>query len=201
MKAKVGCAILAAGASRRLGYPKHLLQHRGQPLVRLAAECVWQSKAALCAVVVGSHADAVRSALGGLPLELVRNPDWSEGIASSIRMAASWARESSCDALLLTLCDQPRLSATHLDRLLHEHEHSGLPVASQYAGKKGVPALFPQAYFSQLSELQGDSGASLLLNGSRPVASVPWPDGELDVDTVEMARRVLGSEPDAAEWL
>jgi molybdenum cofactor cytidylyltransferase len=114
-------------------------------------------------------------------------------MASSIRAAVSWARDSNCDALLLTLCDQPRLSATHLDQLLREHEHSGLPVASQYAGKNGVPALFPSAYFGRLGELRGDSGASFLLNGSLPVASVPWPDGELDVDTLETARHVLQS--------
>jgi CTP:molybdopterin cytidylyltransferase MocA len=176
-----------------LGYPKQLLLHRGQQLVRRAAETVWQSKAAVCAVVVGSDADAVRGALGGLPLEVIENPDWNEGMASSIRAAVRWARDSSCDALLLTLCDQPRLSATHIDQLLCAHEDNGLPVASRYAGKNGVPALFPRAYFSRLAELEGDSGASFLLNGSLPVASVAWPDGELDVDTVEMARLVLRS--------
>ncbi|HEY3668378.1 MAG TPA: nucleotidyltransferase family protein [Polyangiaceae bacterium] len=191
MTAQVGCAILAAGASRRLGQPKQLLLHRGQPLVRWAAQCVWQSKAARCAVVVGAQADAVRAALGALSLELIDNKEWQEGIASSIRAAVAWARDARCAALLLTLCDQPRLSSAHLDRLLLEHEWCGLAVGSGYGGKQGVPALFPQAYFEALGALRGDSGASALLNGEEPVASVPWPDGELDVDTPDAARHLL----------
>jgi molybdenum cofactor cytidylyltransferase len=191
MSARVGCAILAAGASRRLGQPKQLLLHHGQPLVRHAAQAVWQSRAAACALVVGAEGDAVRAALGALALEVLENADWNEGMASSIRRAVTWARDESCDALLLTLCDQPRLSAAHLDRLITEFERSGYCVASGYAEKNGVPALFPKAHFDELATLCGDAGASRLLNGSASVVSVPWPEGELDVDTTESARRLL----------
>jgi molybdenum cofactor cytidylyltransferase len=165
--------------------------HHCQPLVRLAAQSVWQSRAAACALVVGAHADAVREALGALPLEVLNNSEWEEGMASSIRSAVAWARDGNCDALLLTLCDQPRLSAAHLDRLIAEFEHSERCVASRYAEKNGVPALFPKAHFEALATLRGDAGASRLLNGSTPVAAIPWPEGELDVDTTESACRLL----------
>jgi CTP:molybdopterin cytidylyltransferase MocA len=191
VSAKVACAILAAGASRRLGQPKQLLVHRGQPLVRLAAQSVWHSRASACALVVGAGGDAVRAALGALSFEVLNNSDWEEGMASSIRLAVAWARDGNCDALLLTLCDQPRLSAAHLDRLIEEFERSERCVASGYAAKNGVPALFPKACFETLSRLRGDAGASRLLNGSAPVATVSWPEGELDVDTAESAQRLL----------
>jgi len=190
MRAKVACAVLAAGASRSLGCPKRRPLHRGEPLVRVAANCICQSRATWAAVIVGAHAGSVRAALGDSPIEVVPNPDWNLGIASSIRVAVSWADQHGCDALLLALCDQPRLSAAHLDRLIAEFEHSHLPVASHYAHKSAVPALFPRSLFAALAALSGDSGASQLLNDGRAVRRLSWADGEFDVDTLESERRL-----------
>ena len=144
-------------------------------------------------MVLGSAANAVRFALGALPLEVLHNEQWAEGVAASLRIAVNWAREAGCDALLVTLCDQPRLSPSLLDQLIAEHERTGLAVASRYADKNAVPALFPKSYFSTLAELRGDSGASALLNGSLPVISVPWPEGEFDVDTADSEHRLLNA--------
>ena len=142
MSPRVGCAVLAAGASRRLGHPKQLARHRGEPLVRLAAGCGCQSRAVATAVVVGAHAGAVHAALHELPVEIVPNPDWQQGLAASIRAASAWAERHALDALLLALCDQPRLTSAHLDRLIAEFERTGLAVASYYAQKSGSPRYF-----------------------------------------------------------
>lgn len=192
MKARVACALLAAGGSRRLGHPKQLVLHRGKPLVRLAAECARGSLSDACAVVLGAAADDVRHALSGLPGELLYNPDWQQGMASSVRLAEAWASERGSSALLLALCDQPGLTAAHLNHLILEYERSGLVVASRYARKNAVPALFPRAYFDALRTLRGDSGASRLLNGplADGVLAIPWPEGEFDIDTAENERRL-----------
>ncbi len=191
MSARVACAILAAGASRRLGHPKQLLLHGGTPLVRLAAACARQSRAAACAVVLGAHANAVQAAVAGLDVDVLENEAWSEGVASSIRTACAWANRLGSDALLLALCDQPRLTAQHLDQLIGEYERTGLLTASSYAGKNAVPALFPRAHFATLAALHGDTGASPLLNGAAHVHAVPWADGELDIDTPASAAQLL----------
>src|SRR4051812_43066870 len=60
---RTGCAILAAGASRRLGFPKQLVELCGEPLVRRAVNSALRSGAAATAVVVGAHAPAVREVL------------------------------------------------------------------------------------------------------------------------------------------
>jgi len=190
MSAGVAGALLAAGASRRLGHPKQLALHRGQPLVRLAAECLYRSRASSAAVIVGAHASSVRAAVARWPLEILASPDWEQGMAASIRVALAWAERRGSDALLLALCDQPGLSAAHLDRLIAEFERTGLPVASYYAHKNAVPALFPRSLFGALAELRGDRGAGRLLNDGRPVIALPWADGEFDVDTVEAERRL-----------
>lgn len=194
---RVACAILAAGASRRLGRPKQLLVHRGQPLVVSAAECACRSRAAARAVVIGAHGNAVRAALGKRPIEILDNPDFSEGIAASIRLAARWAKQRRCQALILALCDQPKLTAAHLDRLIFEYERQRLPVASRYFGKNAVPALFPSTSFDALQALCGDRGASALLNGDDRITTVPWPEGELDVDSAEDALRLQTSPAEA----
>ena len=190
MSSVVAGALLAAGASRRLGHPKQLSLHRGQPLVRLAGECVYSSRASSAAVIVGAHAGAVRAALGALPIEILSSPDWEQGIAASIRVAVAWADRRGSDALLLALCDQPWLNAAHLNRLIAEFERTGLPVTSHYANRNAVPALLPRSLFGALTELRGDSGAGRLLNDSRPVSAVPWAEGEFDVDTIEEERRL-----------
>ena len=190
MTARIACAVLAAGASRRLGHPKQLSLHRGEPLVRLAARCVVRSRANVAAVVVGAHAESVRDAVAGLPIEVLQNSDWEQGMAASVRVAAAWAARHDFEALLLTLCDQPRLVAPHLDLLIAEFERTGLPIASYYAHKSAVPALFPRSTFDALATLRGDSGASRLLNDGRAAIRVPWPDGEFDVDTVEAERKL-----------
>lgn len=158
-----------------------------------AAECACRSRASACAVVVGAHSRAVRAALGDLAIEVLDNPAWDEGVASSIRIAATWAKRRNCRALLIALCDQPKLSALHLDRLIAEHEGCLLAVASRYAGKNAVPALFPAARFDDLLGLRGDAGASALLNDGSPVCSVSWPEGEWDVDTPAAAGRLQGN--------
>lgn len=188
MNSRVACAVLAAGASRRLGHPKQLASQRGVPLVRWAAECARHSRAHVSAVVVGAHVDSVCTALGPSPLAVLVNSDWEHGMATSIRVAVDWAERRDSDALLLTLCDQPLLSPTHLDRLISEFERTGSPVASYYARRNAVPALFPRSLFGCLKQLSGDGGARRLLNDGRLVRPIPWPDGEFDVDTIEAER-------------
>jgi molybdenum cofactor cytidylyltransferase len=175
---KIAAIVLAAGASRRLGSPKQLLSMRGRPLVRVIAEEALASSCAAVAVVTGAHADATRDALAGLQVACVHNPNWAEGIASSIRAGVTYA--APFDAALLMVCDQPRLDRTHLDRLAGAFVAGA--VASRYAGVLGVPAVFGRALFPLLFGLRGDKGAREVLRGARPLAAIEWPDGAFDLD-------------------
>ena len=180
---RLGCAILAASASRRLGCPKQLLPFQGNELVRhLTLEALF-SQANEAAVIVGAHAEHVAAAVAGLPATCIVNLDWREGIASSIRCAAHWANRQHLDALILVLCDQPYLEASHLDRLAAEHATGANIVASRYRGVIGVPALFASTAFNLLFTLKGDAGVETLLRRRPSIPSIEWPAGEVDIDT------------------
>jgi molybdenum cofactor cytidylyltransferase len=183
----VGCAILAAGASRRLGQPKQLVEVAGQPLVRRAALLARAAGCAHVGVVLGCHGPAVAAALSGVACELIDNAEWSQGVATSVRSAARWADQRGFAALMLLVCDQLNLSANHLSQLWSVWQAAPeTPVASAYADTLGVPAIFPPAYYAALSQLQGDQGAARLLrSGQQPVTQIAWPEGEAELDTPE----------------
>ena len=81
----VAAVVLAAGGSSRCGKPKQLVRLEGQALVRRIATTALQAGCSPVVVVVGAAEEAIRAELDGLALEITRNGDWREGIASSIR--------------------------------------------------------------------------------------------------------------------
>jgi molybdenum cofactor cytidylyltransferase len=113
---------------------------------------------------------------------VVVNEGAGEGMASSIRLGVVAA--DGADGVLVMACDQPAVTAAHLRLLMAGGDEV---VASEYAGRRGVPAYFPARVFGELMELRGDVGARDLLKGARGVELV---GGELDVDTVEELERV-----------
>ena len=193
--------ILAAGASTRLGEPKQLAMLDGETLLRRAVQVARQADCSPVMVVLGADAERIRSAciLGDAMVAI--NERWREGMATSIQsglkavstglkavqtgIAAVGAEV--CGVVLMT-CDQPAVTAEHLRALMA----TGEVTASEYAGRRGVPAYFPAAVFAQLMQLSGDAGARELLRGARAVELAA---GELDIDTPEAlseARRRFG---------
>lgn len=192
-----GAVILAAGGSTRLGRPKQLLELGGESLVRRAARAAAEAGYAPVMVVVGAAAAEVGAALAEGPFEVVENPEWRSGVASSIRrgLAAVLALRPEVSGVLLAVCDQPRVGAAHLAALaaaLDDGAHA--IVASSYAGTLGVPALFERATFGELEALVGDQGAKpVVTREPGRVAAVPLPGGEWDVDTEADWRDAPGS--------
>ena len=189
--------ILAAGGSARMGRPKQLVKIAGQSLVRHAAEAALAAGSGSVHVVVGAEVDGVRTALRDLPVELVINDAWREGVASSIRAAidAIERRERPVETLILMLCDQPGVSGDVLRRLLEAYRATrAAVVASRYPEGPGVPALFRAELFPALKSLQGDVGARQLIRQlDRDIVTIPFvrPD---DIDTPgDVVRYAAGS--------
>lgn len=178
--------ILAAGGSRRMGRPKQFVEIEGKSLIRHAVDAALASGTASVHVVAGDEAERVRSELGGLPIEIIVNDAWREGIASSIRAAVESIerRDRPVETMTLMLCDQPGVSANVLQRLLSAYRATHAPViASRYPEGPGVPVLFHGALFPALKTLKGDVGArNLIRHLDRDVVTIPFA-ATADIDT------------------
>ena len=180
-------AILAAGTSSRLGQPKQLLKLNGETLIRRAARAILDADISRVAVIVGRDADAIAEELRGLPVEIIVNNDWSEGMASSVRCAVNRAADESNlnRALLLTPCDLPLLSSAHLRALIEKYGRENAPVvASRYNEILGAPLIIARELWPELSQLRGDVGARRVIM-KHGASFVEWPGGAFDVDTRE----------------
>ena len=178
-----GAVILAAGGSRRLGVSKQLACIGGEPLVRRAVHAALATHPVRTVVTVGADADSTFAAVADLDVERVDVTEWAQGMGASLQ-AAVHVFDGHCDGLLVLLCDQPAVTAAHLQRLLaawRDAPHKA--IASAYAGTVGAPAILPCAWFAELSRLAGDCGARELLRGrADQVIPVAEPELAIDVD-------------------
>ena len=178
--------ILAAGASTRLGRPKQLLLWQGVTLLQHTVQTAL-TVATQPVVVTGANGEHLAAALDPGQVKLVFNPNWQQGIASSIKcgLQALLNRTPEPEQVIFMVCDQPFVTAELLLDLINEQQKSRKPiVASAYAGTLGIPALFNKSLFPQLLELQGDTGARRIIQGNTAeVASVVFEEGRYDIDT------------------
>jgi molybdenum cofactor cytidylyltransferase len=178
-----GVVVLAAGASRRLARSKQLLLIDGEPLVRRATRAALATDPAQAVVVVGADANAVFAAIADLAVERVECDDWAQGMGASLR-AGTRALHDGLEGLLVVLCDQPSLTAAHLQRLVLAWRLApAKAVASRYAQTSGVPAILPRTWFADLLLLDSDQGArDLLRHRADEVVGIAAPELARDID-------------------
>ena len=181
--AELQIIVLAAGASTRFGSPKQLAPVQGVPLLQLVLSRATAVAGHAVTVVLGAHAAEIAPALGRLPVSLVVNREWSEGMAASIR-AGVLSLPGSCAAALLLLADQAAVTGADLQRLADAWRRSPRAiVAAQYSGGHGVPAVFPRAEFPALLRLRGELGADALLRSPAvELIGVSMPSAATDID-------------------
>jgi molybdenum cofactor cytidylyltransferase len=194
---RCAAVLLAAGASTRLGQSKQRIRLEGESLLHRTARLAVESGCSPVFVVLGFEARQMQAELRGLPVEVLTNLQWEEGMGSSLRcgMTAVCRTEPQPDSVLVLVCDQPRLTAEHLRELLAAHKKGGSlsTTASVYAQRAGVPAIFPAKFFPELLASAGDQGARNLIRAHTvDMQGIPWPDGELDLDRPEDLNRVAG---------
>jgi len=176
--------VLAAGEASRFGSPKQLVRIGDRPLLSLVAGRAAEVVGHALVVVLGARAAELSPLLRHSPGSVVVNRDWREGLASSIRAGVARV-PASCAGVMLVLADQACVTAEDLRRLAGAWRRQPLCVAAaRYGTTVGVPAIFPQHLFSELSELKGDTGArALLKRHADRLVKVPMPSAAFDLDT------------------
>lgn len=159
--------LLAAGRSRRLGQPKQLLTQQGETLLHRAARLGHATRPGRMVVVLDSERGPMVDALAHIPHHLAINPDPASGLSSSLRIATPHV-QAFADVLVL-VCDQPALSAEHLETLLRgARTVSSGCAATALDGLPGVPAVVPGHWFTALSADLHDTGFRARLRQLHP---------------------------------
>ena len=208
---KIAALVLAAGRSSRFAAAggreatKLVAPVAGKPLARYAVEAALASKARPVVVVTGHAREAVEAALRGLAFQLVDNPAFLSGLASSLRAGIA-ALPPDADGAIVLLADMPAVTSALIDRLIDAFSArpgalAATPVA---AGRRGNPVLLSAALFASVAKLEGDEGARRLLAAlpAERLIEAPIDDlgATLDVDTPDalgIAEGALKFEPGA----
>jgi len=184
---KVGGLLLAAGGSTRFGSPKQLVEFEGKTLIRRAAEAISGAGCNTVLVVLGAAAVESRRDLSDLDLVTIENKDWQSGMSSSIRLGLSKLIEfePQLEAVLITLMDQPKVTASHLAAFVSKFAELRPPlIAAEYSGTTGVPALFSRALFDGLLQLKGDQGARSIIRKRSDAQTISLAEAAIDIDSL-----------------
>ncbi len=194
---RIAAIILAAGQSRRMGEINKLTAMvNAKPMVAHVADASLSSRVDEVILVTGHQEEEVLAALGGRPLTYAQNPEFDDGLSSSIRVGIKAAAELTppVDAALILLGDMPLVDADLINQIVAAHN----PNEDRYIcvptvnGKRGNPVLWDATFFSQLQMLKGDVGAKhLIAENADLVFNVPVSGHATftDIDTPAMLEK------------
>lgn len=178
--------VLAAGGSARFGdQPKQLKKIDDKTLLEHAINTALAVCPLRVYTVLGYCSEDAIPIAHHSTTHLVTNYNWQSGIASSIRTGVA-ALPIAANAVMITLCDQAKITADDLRSLSQTwSEYPDRVCAATYDDTIGVPAIFPRTTFSQLATLEGDHGAKSLLENMAGIRTVDIPNASFDLDTAE----------------
>jgi molybdenum cofactor cytidylyltransferase len=177
----IGGLVLAAGAATRFGAPKQLAELDGMPLLEHSVRRLTAAPVERVVVVLGSSADEIVATVNLHGADTIVCSRWEEGQSASL--ACGLAALAACEAVVVTLGDQPRVSPDAIRRVI-DARNGAAAVRATYGGSPGHPVLLEQELFEPLRNVSGDKGARNLLL-SVQVLDIPCDDlgGGADVDT------------------
>jgi molybdenum cofactor cytidylyltransferase len=182
-----------------LGQPKQLLSFQQKTLLQHAIDEAHDSLAAKTVVVLGFDAKNIKEQTAVKSVEVVNNPLWQEGMASSIRsgVTAMLQLMPSVEAVICMVCDQPFVNSKLLNDMILKFQVGNHPViACQYENTIGTPVLFAKSFFHELLQLKGDAGAKKLIQlHTELMDTVIFEKGGVDIDTPEAYRDILKEGP------
>lgn len=192
---EVAGVLLAAGGGRRLGSrPKALLEHRGRPLVEHAVRSLRDGGCGPLHVVLGAAAEDVRTRADLTGCAVSVNPDWEQGMGSSLRLGLAALAATDADAALVLLVDQPGIGAEAVARVRLAYRSRMSLAAASYGGERSHPVLFGADRWTDISVAAvGDQGARAYLREHRDaITLVECSDvaEAYDIDTSRDLRRL-----------
>jgi CTP:molybdopterin cytidylyltransferase MocA len=191
----VSAIVLAAGAGSRFGGGKLMAPFGGRTLIEATLSGLRGAPVDEIIVVVGAEGESLRSTSTIYETRIVENPDWPEGMSTSVR-AGLRACASNARAAVICLADQPLVGAEAVERLVEAFKWGAKVAVATYGGETRNPVLFAREVWPLLlGEMSGDRGARVFLKHHREIVTEVSCDdvaNPADVDTVEDLRRLEG---------
>jgi molybdenum cofactor cytidylyltransferase len=183
---RVAVLVLAGGASRRFGGNKLLHGWGGGTVLEASLQASLRSGLKEVVVVTGAYHDRLAPLLARYPVRVVPNPDWGEGMSTSLR-AGLQSLGDEPEAVAICLGDMPFLPPVVVVELARTHAQTHAPIVAPVAGgQRRNPVLFDRSLFPQLMQARGDEGGRSVLRAHQDeLLLVPFPDEDWfrDVDT------------------
>jgi molybdenum cofactor cytidylyltransferase len=182
----ISAILLAAGQSKRMGKPKLLMPFGRSTIIEQAVDNLLGSAADEVIVVLGDRAGAVRRLISGRPVKLVVNPDYEQGMSTSIIAGLNMV-DRRTRAVMLALGDQPLIDSQTINQLIAGFLSHGKGIAvPTYRGDRGHPVIFDMKYRVLLLALKGDVGARQIIQenpGDILEVAVDCAGIQIDIDT------------------
>lgn len=184
----VAIVILAAGAASRMGQPKQLLPINGKSLIKHVTEIAMDTPCYPITVVLGANRQLIRSELDKMPITVIDNPKWEEGMASSIKIGliGAYMTAKEIEAVIFLTVDMPYVSSDLIKKMIVKSVENPecQVVASKYDGQIGIPVLFKRPIFNDLLDLTSEQGAKkVILKHIENTKTIDFPEGKFDLDT------------------
>ncbi len=191
--------ILAAGMSTRMGQNKLLLKFKGKPLIAHAVDTLLASEVDEVVVVLGHQAEEVRNQLQGRRVRLVQNPDYREGLSTSVRIGVR-AVSPQAEGIMIYLADQPLLQPADVNCLTRAFAQAKQVnksiVVPLFHGQRGNPVILNASYRETILEVIGDVGCkSIIKRYPDKVFAVEMETDHVvrDVDNIDDYEEVVSS--------
>lgn len=200
MRPTIDGILLAAGESRRMGFPKPLLRIGNDTFLTRTLHSMLEVARAVV-VVTGAYEQPVRDQVSiSRRLRIVHNPDFPRGQLSSLKCAIG-ATSPDVDGVLMHLADHPLVQGATFRALAEKYEVTQAPILiACHRGRRGHPVLFAKRVFSELLAAPEGEGARFVVNAdpARVVyVEVEDPGVTLDLDTPEDLKRAGLAPPPA----
>src|SRR5207245_3456759 len=184
---RVAGVVLAAGAARRMGRNKRLLELGGEPLVRRAARRALEAGLSPVVMVLGHEAERLRVELAGLPCDCAINPDYTGATSGSLHLGLE-RLPADVEAVVVLLADMVLVTRQMLEGLVAAARRSAAPLfVSRYGDVTAPPLLFRRSLFGELMAWTGEGcGKAVVQRHKAEAVYLDWPSAALtDVDTPE----------------
>ena len=166
-RVKVVGLVLAAGAGRRFGGPKALVEIKGQLLVDRAVRMLRDGGCDEVVVVLGASADVVvaRAQLDDVYLSISK--EWERGQGASLTTGLADVAATDAEAVVVALVDQPWVGAEAVRRLRQAAESGAIAAVATYDGQPRNPVLLARSIWTAVAQSAvGDVGARAWLRAN-----------------------------------